>query len=109
MKKSKFNPHKVDRKGNSYKVIPKTQRKKIYQSVLDNMRNGKYDCETGLCIRLVREAGLNFMETPDTDLLFPEFGNCISRYTPTMWIYEFNYDRIEWRFKVLEYCIKLCK
>jgi hypothetical protein len=109
MKTSKFNPHKVDRKGDSYKVIPKAQRKKIYQLVLDNMRNGKYDNNIGLCIRLVWEMDLDFTRTPDTDLLFPEFGNCISLYNPTKWVYEFNYDRIEWRFKVLKYCIKLCK
>ena len=63
MKTSKFNPHKVDRTGVPYKIIPKEQRLKAYQSSLDAIINKIGDSNEGLCVRLVHEVDLDFMNS----------------------------------------------
>jgi hypothetical protein len=105
-RQSKFSNYKVDSSGVRYVVIPKAKRIKIYKKILSelslNVNNG------GLCILLAHKAGLRFIDSPDSDCLYPEFGNYITKYRPTQYIDLFNHDRHKWRKTVIEGCIKDC-
>jgi len=105
---SKFSNKKVDSSGEPYKVVPKAQRLKIYKQIFAN-ENLSSDSGMGLCILLARYAGYNFIKSPDSDCLFPEFGEHIEKYSPIKWDSLFNNDRKKWRRAVLESCIELCK
>lgn len=105
--KSKFAANKIDRAGKPYTVVPKSQRLKAYKEALEIVSNPN-KLHSGLCILLVHQVGLLFIDSPDTDLLFPEFGQFIDLYQPTKYVDLYYTDKIKWRIKVLKECIKLC-
>jgi len=104
----KYSPTKRGRMGEPYNVIPKRQRLKTYKAVLDKLKDAP---ENALCVLLVKEVGLDFMHSTDTDLLFPEFGECIVIYQPTRFkelLTEKGNITYKWRVAVLKYCIERC-
>ena len=104
---NKFSANKIDSDGRPYKVIPKRKRLAIYKKLLAETQ--EFNNEQGLCILLAEKAGLKFSSSPDSDLLFPEFGEHIDKHSPTKFLNLCN-GRITsaWRIAVLENCIKLC-
>ena len=109
---NKFSANKIDRSGRPYKVIPKRKRLAIYKKLLAEIQ--EFNSKDGLCILLANKAGLKFDSSPDSDLLFPEFGEHIDKYCPTKFLnlcngsYIMPYITSAWRIAVLENCIKLC-
>lgn len=92
-------------------IKTKKQRLVIYKKVLKEVENKESD---GLCIRLKEVAGIDFYDTyiPETDVLFPEFGNFINIYRPIKYLNLLGPHgdiNDNWRIKVLNECIKLCR
>lgn len=97
------------------------KRLEVYKQALEITHDkGHKENGRGLCILLKELVGINFHsnEYPDTDKLFPEFGEHIDGYTPIkfseLWTlpigsYVFLTATPEWRIKVLKNCIKLCQ
>jgi hypothetical protein len=95
------------------KIATPKQRLVIYKKALKEIKaNGKEE-KHGLCILLKELANIKFMDLdlPETDELYPEFGNYINRYKPTKYLslVKNNKPSNEWRIKVLKGCIKKCK
>lgn len=125
---NKFNPHKTDRHGTKYKVVPKALRKRVYVKLREvNNANeemmittcfGKHTWDRGLCVSLIEylrefdESYPPFCDSVDTNLLFPEFGLFIGFVDSPYHIkwksslYEENI--IQWRKEIIRNCIELC-
>lgn len=88
-------------------IKTKKQRLAIYKKVLLLWKKGK---EEGLCIDFKHQSGRDFFDRnlPETDVLFPEFGLFIKRYSPQQHTDLFYNDIRKWRKKVLDACIKIC-
>lgn len=91
-------------------INTKKQRLVIYKKVLRLYNKGFSEDKQGLCVNLKQESGRSFMclFLPETDVLFPEFGRHIKKYTPTKYVSLYKKSEPKWRVKVLENCIKLC-
>ena len=117
MKDNKFNPNKVDRDGKAYKVVPKHLRRKVYDLVLElhiNDNDGRR--YWGLCVILpnilneIDNSYPRFMESVDTNLIFPEFGEYVgtktSAYTILFDDQLYHYNTQQWRLKVMLEIVK---
>lgn len=111
MNRNKFNPHKLDRDGKPYNVVPKRLRVRVYKILHEKIVVQKNNLG-GLCVVLANTLHdidpkyPPFLLSVDTDLLFPEFGEYIVKYTVVK--YEGMYrgyedvGKQEWRRIVLE-------